>query len=1757
MARIFKKHEILNLDKAEIARDASQGRQISIATSLGNLDFVLIPHDMRARNYRAEETIDDGTLRQLEPGPIRTFRGKVHALNEAEARFTVDEDTFEGVIITPDELYFIEPAQKYVPSANQSDFVLYKASDIKESFGTCGVTLDGEIRETGKSLIPQNSRDTSAQPEATSSFVIELATEADFEYVTAFGGSSGANNEILSIMNQVEGVYQSELGLTFTITVSRQHTWNTTNDPYSSTNSDTILDNEFIPYWNANFSSIHRDIAHMWTGKDMDGSTIGLSYVGVVCQSPQSSYGISQKLSNSPAKFIVTAHEIGHNFSAQHSDEAGHTECANTIMQSRIGSGFTFCQFSIDEITVYANAHSSCLIGLPDLTITAGTQYVTPTSVVAGSNVTAGCSEDNSGTATAGANVVAFYLSTDAVLTPGSNGDAYLGFIQFSSVAANNNSPVNSKNIQIPSGTAPGTYYFFFWADGEKVVSEFTDGNNFATRQLTVTPGAQNYTITVSASPSAGGTVSGGGTFAAGSSRTVTATANTGYSFTNWKENGSVVSSSASYNFTLNSNRNLVANFTASLLAPPTLVSPGTTTAPGSSIGTLTPTFNWQPVTGADGYALYVSRFNGSTYDLIFDSETDVGHPLAGTSYVLPSGRLQDGAQYRWNMSSHSGAGYGTPNTSRYYFNVSLSTCNSLGAFSLTSPSNGQSFSSTTTSVPLSWGVSPNADSYDVYFGTSSNPPFLANRTVTNRNVTVTPGQYWWKVVAKVNCGSATVSTAISSFSVQQSTTSSVQFSSATYSVNENGGSRTITVTRTGGTNAFIVNYGTSNGTATAGTDYTGFDEVLSFATNETSKTFTVPIINDSLVEGNENLNLTLSNPTGGATVGSPSTAVLTIVDDDTACTYSISESEHTVSPDNTSVNFFMDAPSGCAWTAVSDSQSWLMTSSSGSGDGTISYNTAMNPSSSPRVGHITVGGQVHTVTQIGVGGAGNVRFSTVTYTSNEGGGDATIIVTRTGGTGTGSVQYSTSNGTATAGTDYVSASGTLLFAGNETSKSFNVTILDDTTFEGNESISLSLINNSSSLTLGTPNKATLTISDYDVAPDSTGPNLSINSHGNGQIVSSSVVTLFGTASDSGRGNNGISSVTVNGVAASGGTASGSGTANWSRSLTLSPGANNITVVARDNSPSRNSTTKSITLNYQPVQNYTIAVSASPSAGGTVSGGGTFAAGSSRTVTATAKTGYSFANWTENGSVASSSASYTFTLNGNRTLVANFSIVSSSTAVYDSTLKAPKCPLLGSVCDSGTLINGRGNMTDGAEPNQPNTIYESCLDATSGTYHSDESIDKIRVSTLDGSNFAPGKTIKIEVTVWVFGSDHLDLYYAADATNLSFSYIATLEPANTSGAQVLSTTFTLPSGGSLQAVRAHFRYEGEASVCGTGKYDDHDDLVFAAVTGVAPGVTTTPATFVTGTVATLNGSVDPNGSTAKGWFEWGTSPTLATYEAGPLLSLGSGSTAIPISIRVGGFNPGTTYYFRAAGSNAFGTSRGNILSFRTGAAPSLRVNSITVTEKNTGSNTTAAFTVSMYPVSSQTVTVKFATANGSAAAPADYTARALTTLTFLPGQTSKTVNVVVIGDALDETNETFRLLLSSPTNATVSVGQGVCTILDNDLPPNITIDNATVTEPDTGVAYINFAVRLSAPSGRPVSVKYATANGTAAAGPDYTAVPLTTLTFQPGQTVRTFRVAVIGDTGRESNETFFINLSGAVNTTITDAQGLGTILNDD
>ena len=223
-------------------------------------------------------------------------------------------------------------------------------------------------------------------------------------------------------------------------------------------------------------------------------------------------------------------------------------------------------------------------------------------------------------------------------------------------------------------------------------------------------------------------------------------------------------------------------------------------------------------------------------------------------------------------------------------------------------------------------------------------------------------------------------------------------------------------------------------------------------------------------------------------------------------------------------------------------------------------------------------------------------------------------------------------------------------------------------------------------------------------------------------------------------------------------------------------------------------------------------------------------------------------------------------------------------------------------------------------------------------------------------------------------------------------------------------------------------------------------------------------------------------------------------------------------------------------------------------AATISIGDVTVTEGDTGA-TTASFTVTLSESSPDTVTVDYATADGSAAAPGDYTA-ASGTLTFLPDETTQTVFVDVNGDTLDEDDETFTVELSNPANATIDDGEGIGTIVDNDPAPTVSIGNSTVTEGNSGSVTATFTATLNAPSGRTVTVDYATSDGTATAPDDYLAAS-GTVTFLPNQTSRPVSVTVNGDTLDEANETYLVTLSNPTNATILDSQGLGTITDDD
>ena len=230
------------------------------------------------------------------------------------------------------------------------------------------------------------------------------------------------------------------------------------------------------------------------------------------------------------------------------------------------------------------------------------------------------------------------------------------------------------------------------------------------------------------------------------------------------------------------------------------------------------------------------------------------------------------------------------------------------------------------------------------------------------------------------------------------------------------------------------------------------------------------------------------------------------------------------------------------------------------------------------------------------------------------------------------------------------------------------------------------------------------------------------------------------------------------------------------------------------------------------------------------------------------------------------------------------------------------------------------------------------------------------------------------------------------------------------------------------------------------------------------------------------------------------------------------------------------------------------LSSSTGTAlPGLSVGDAATTESGDGNDTHLSFTVTLEPASDETVTVEYQTADGSATAGDDYTA-ASGTLTFEPGDRQKTVRVTVHDDAVEDGGETLTVTLSKPSGATLERDEATGTINNTEAadPSELSVADAEATEGDN--ATLDFVVTLDPASVSTVTVDYATADGTATAGADYT-VKSGTLTFDPGDTRKTISVPVAEDTAEEGAETFTLTLSNASGADLGDAEATGTIRN--
>ncbi|MHB8877335.1 MAG: Calx-beta domain-containing protein, partial [Myxococcaceae bacterium] len=777
--------------------------------------------------------------------------------------------------------------------------------------------------------------------------------------------------------------------------------------------------------------------------------------------------------------------------------------------------------------------------------------------------------------------------------------------------------------------------------------------------------------------------------------------------------------------------------------------------------------------------------------------------------------------------------------------------------------------------------------------------------------------------------------------------------------------------------------------------------------------------------------------------------------------------------------------------------------------------------------------------------------------TVNEGSGSANFTVTLSAASGRAvTVNFATAGGTATAGSDFVNGSGTLTFAPGDTTRSVTVSISNDVFDEADESFTVTLAGAvdatvSKAMGVGT------------IIDDDATPTLSVNdvqiAEGNAGTTNASFTVALSAVSGQ--------TVTVSYATSDGTATAGSDYVSTSGMLTFTPGVLSQTVLVPINGDTAVEPTETFGFTLSAPSNAILLTS--QGTGSIVNDDGTGPLLSIDNVSVTeTNTGMVNAVFTVTLSPASASA-----------VTVNYATADGSAlAPGDYAATNGALTFAVGVTSQTITVSVNGDALDEADEtftvNLSGAANAAILDGQGlGTIVDNDPQPAISINDTSVTEGAAGTTNMVfAVTLSAASGRPITIDYATASSTATAptDYSATSGTITFAAGQTSSIIFVPVNGDTLNEANETFvvNLSNPVNVTilngqGVGTINNDDPLPSLSLDDVSrlEGDTGSTLFVFTVTLAPASGqTVAVSYSTANGTAS---SPADFAVAAGNLSFL-PGTTTQSITVQVSGDTmdePNETFFVNlsSAVNATIGDSQGQgTIQNDDSTLPGLTVNNATVTE----SNGPLVFTVTLAPASAQTVTVAYATADATAAAGLDYTGSS-GTLTFAAGETSKTIPVSILLDTLDEDNETFALNLSGATNAAIVDGQGVGTINDDDPLPSLAITDVTVTEGNAGTANATFSVALNVASGRAVTVNYATADGTATAGGtaatggrDYDSTS-GTLTFPAGTTAQLVTVVVNGDLLNEINETFVVNLSGAVNATIADTQGVGTINNDD
>lgn len=311
----FKHQTLITFDVKSLHDFVRKHPEQSVFTlQIGNqLKWVidLQENELRSPDFREEQTGENGTI-SIPRGECITYKGFANGTFSGETRLNIEEHRISGVIFNKEQNIYIESIRNYDRSLSFDKFIVYASGDVIPSGGTCG---GGTIADAIESANIKADSTIVIYPTPTCR-KIEVAAELDYEaYNSGYG-----NSDVVSNLNLVQAIYANTWAADLTLVYS--HSWTTVNDPYTSFDACQVAGSrldQFKNYWNANYASVERDIAILYTDIVYNGVIIGCANKGVFGNGNASDdYGTWEWFSNTSKLCVLAAHEIGHIFGASH-----------------------------------------------------------------------------------------------------------------------------------------------------------------------------------------------------------------------------------------------------------------------------------------------------------------------------------------------------------------------------------------------------------------------------------------------------------------------------------------------------------------------------------------------------------------------------------------------------------------------------------------------------------------------------------------------------------------------------------------------------------------------------------------------------------------------------------------------------------------------------------------------------------------------------------------------------------------------------------------------------------------------------------------------------------------------------------------------------------------------------------------------------------------------------------------------------------------------------------------------------------------------------------------------------------------------------------------------------------------------------------------------------------------------------------------------------------------------------------------------